>query len=103
MAYEVACSAVSYDFSKPAHQRLLFPGIEQNTPLSESSEQVLEAVRHLHDQLLGENLAGSDEEIAATMVVLMETYNLGRQGLADETGRALSPQQRSTHRCRPAG
>ncbi|MFW2387470.1 MAG: hypothetical protein ACN4G0_03985 [Polyangiales bacterium] len=85
MAYEVACSAVPYDFSKPAHQRLLFPDIDQSTSLSESSEQVLEAVRHLHDQLLGEELAGSDEEIAATMVVLMETYNLGRQGLADET------------------
>ena len=85
MAYEVACSAVSYDFSKPAHQRLLFPNIEQSTPLSETSDQVRDAVRHLHDQLLGEQLAGSDEEIAATMVVLMEAYNLGRQGLADET------------------
>ncbi len=85
MAYEVACSAVPYDFSKPAHQRLLFPSIEQNTPLSEASDQVREAVRHLHDQLLGEELPGSDEEVAATMVVLMEAYNLGRQGLADES------------------
>jgi hypothetical protein len=41
-------------------------------------------VRHLHDRLLGEGLAGSDAEIAATMVVLMEAYNLGRQGLANE-------------------
>jgi hypothetical protein len=85
MAYEVACSAVPYDFSKPANQRLLFPGIDQNTPLSETSDQVREAVRHLHDRLLGEDLAGGDEEIAATMVVLMEAYNLGRQGLADES------------------
>ncbi len=85
MAYEVACSAVPYDFSKPANQRLLFPGIDQNTPLSETSDQVREAVRHLHDRLLGEDLSGGDEEIAATMVVLMEAYNLGRQGLADES------------------
>jgi hypothetical protein len=83
MAYEVACSAVPYDFSKPANQRLLFPNIDQSTQLSEASDQVQEAVRHLHDRLLGENLAGSDAEIAATMVVLMEAYGLGRQGLAD--------------------
>ncbi|NND28994.1 MAG: hypothetical protein HKN97_10430, partial [Myxococcales bacterium] len=85
MAYEVACAAVPYDFSKPAHQRLLFPDIDQNAPLSETSDQVRDAVRHLHDMLLGEELAGSDEEIAATMIVLMEAYNLGRQGLADES------------------
>jgi hypothetical protein len=85
MAYEVACSAVPYDFSKPAHQRLLFPDIDQSTPLSETSDQVRDAVRHLHDRLLGEELARSDEEIAATMLVLMEAYNLGRQGLADES------------------
>ena len=85
MAYEVACSAVSYDFSKPANQRVLFPNIDRTTPLSDSSDQVREAVRHLHDRLLGEGLAGSDEEVAATMVVLMETYSLGREGLANET------------------
>ena len=83
MAYEVACSAVPYDFSKPTSQRLLFPDIDQNTGLSEASDQVRDAVRHLHDRLLGEDLVGGDEEIAATMVVLMEAYNLGRQGLAD--------------------
>ena len=83
MAYEVACSAVPYDFSKPANQRVLFPSIDRSTPLSDASDQVREAVRHLHDRLLGEGLAGSDEEVAATMVVLMEAYSLGRQGLAD--------------------
>jgi len=83
MAYEVACYAVPYDFSKPPNQRLLFPNIDQNTALSDASDQVREAIRHLHDRLLGENLAGSDEEVAATMVVLMEAYSLGRQGLAD--------------------
>ena len=83
MAYEVACSAVPYDFSKPANQRLLFPNIDRSTLLSEESDQVREAVRHLHDRLLGEELDGADEEIAATMVVLMEAYSLGREGLAN--------------------
>jgi hypothetical protein len=44
---------------------------------------VRDAVRHLHDRLLGEGLAGSDEEVAATMGVLMEAYSLGREGLAN--------------------
>ena len=83
MAYEVACSAVPYDFSKPANQRVLFPNLDRSTQLSDASDQVRDAVRHLHDRLLGEGLAGSDEEVAATLVVLMEAYSLGRQGLAD--------------------
>jgi hypothetical protein len=84
MAYEVACSAVPYDFSKPANERILFPNIDQNTPLSEASDQVRGAVQHLHDRLLGEGLTGIDQqvEVNATMVVLMEAYNLGRVGLA---------------------
>jgi hypothetical protein len=84
MAYEVACSAVPYDFSKPANERVLFPNIDQNTPLSEASDQVRGAVEHLHDRLLGESLAGIDQqvEVNATMVVLLEAYNLGRVGLA---------------------
>jgi len=83
MAYEVACFAVPYDFSKPARDRLLFPGIDLSTPLSEASDQVRDAVRHLHYQLLGEDLAASDEEVAATLVVLTEAYSLGREGLAN--------------------
>ncbi len=85
MAYEVACSAVPYDFSKPASQRVLFPNIDRSTQLSDASDQVRDAVQHLHDRLLGEQLASSDEEVAATMVVLMEAYSLGRQGLAAGT------------------
>jgi hypothetical protein len=83
MAYEVACSAVPYDFSKSAKERVLFPNIDPDTPLSEASEQVRETVRHLHERLLGETLADDDEEIAATIGVLMEAHALGRNGLAN--------------------
>ena len=85
MAYEVACSAVPYDFSKPADQRLLFPYVDRDTPLSEGSTQVRDNVRHLHAQLLGEDLASDDPEIDATVGVLMQAYNLGADGLADGT------------------
>ena len=82
MAYEVACSAVPYDFSKSPNQRLLFPGIDRNVAIDGGADQVRAAVQHLHAQLLGESLAANDAEIDATMVVLTEAYNLGRNGLA---------------------
>ena len=84
MAYEVACSAVPYDFSKPSHERLLFPDIDRDTPLSDSSDQVRDAIGHLHQRLLGEEIV-SEDELAATIAVLIESYDLGRAGLADET------------------
>ena len=85
MAYEVACSAVPYDFSKPANQRLLFPYIDRDTPLSEASSQVRDNVRHLHARISGEELSSDDPEIDATVGVLMEAYSLGREGLASGT------------------
>jgi hypothetical protein len=85
MAYEVACSAVPYDFSKPAKERLLFPYVDRDTPISEASSQVRDNVRYLHARLLGEELSSDDPEIDATIGVLMETYGLGVEGLANGT------------------
>ena len=81
MAYEVSCSAVPYDFSKRTGDRLLFPYVDMDTPLSEGSEEVRSNVRHLHSWILGEDV--SETELDATMGVLMEAYNLGRDGLGD--------------------
>jgi hypothetical protein len=80
MAYEVACRAVPYDFSKPQDERLLFPTIQRGDAI-EDSARIREAVQHLHDRILGEQLMDS-EEIEATMQVLTEAYTLGRQGIA---------------------
>ncbi len=82
MAYEVACFAVPYDFSKPRDERVMFPNIDQGTPV-DGSDATREAVRHLHLQLLGEDLPISDPEIDATMAVLTETHMLGSQGLGN--------------------
>ena len=80
MAYEVACSAVPYDFSKPSNQRVLFPYVTKDTALSEGSEEVRESIRYLHRRLLGEEV--TDAELDATMGVLMETHTLGVAGIA---------------------
>jgi hypothetical protein len=83
MAYEVACSAVPYDFSKSPNDRVLFPTVDRNTGLSADSDQVRDTVRHLHSRLLGENV--SNTELDATIGVLMEAHSLGRQGISDGT------------------
>ncbi len=80
MAYEVACRAVPYDFSKPQDERLLFPTIQRGDAI-ENSARIREAVQHLHDRILGEQQMDG-EEIEATMQVLTEAYTLGRQGIA---------------------
>lgn len=84
MAYEVACYAVSYDFSKDRDDRLLFPGIDHTDALDPQSDQVREAVRYLHARILGEE-GLAEEEIDATITVLLEAHDLGRQGIANET------------------
>ncbi|MGB5810251.1 MAG: hypothetical protein WBG86_06955, partial [Polyangiales bacterium] len=82
MAYEVACTSVPYDFSKSPRDRFLFPGVELDTAISSDSDQIRDAVRHLHEQILGESLAADDPEVEATMTVLTEAYQLGRDGLS---------------------
>lgn len=81
MAYEVACSAVPYDFSKSSGERVLFPYVDRDTLLSETSEEVRENVRYLHRRLLGEEV--TEDELSATLGVLIEAHDLGKQGLAD--------------------
>ena len=83
MAYEVACSAVPYDFSKSPNDRVLFPTVDRTTGLSADSDQVRDTVRHLHSRLLGEDV--SNTELDATIGVLMEAHSLGRQGISDGT------------------
>ncbi len=83
MAYEVACSAVPYDFSKKVKDRLLFPDMEPGVNLNQQEGRVRDAIRHLHLQLLGEE--ATEEELTESMDLLLEVYNLGRQGIADES------------------
>jgi hypothetical protein len=55
MSNDVACKNVAYDFSRPAAERKLFPGIEidvvPGTP--EDDVKIRKTIGHLHDYLLG--------------------------------------------------
>ena len=84
MAYEVSCSAVPYDFSKPAHERLLFPATEiAQLPADDAATR--DAIAHLHQQIVGEPLDPNGAEVNATLALLLQSLSLGRAGIANET------------------
>lgn len=68
MANDVACQNVALDFRRPAQERLLFPHIEPAvTPGTEmSNQQILEAIIHLHQRLLGRDCNSADPEVQRT-------------------------------------
>ncbi|MBK94283.1 MAG: hypothetical protein CMJ79_01035 [Planctomycetaceae bacterium] len=69
MANDVACRNVAADFSLPANERRLFPGIEPDILPgldAESDRQIKEAIVHLHDLILGREDSGDDQEVQRT-------------------------------------
>ena len=75
LANDVACRNVADDFSKPAGERTLFPGIElEIVPgFSEENDQLIRrAIVHLHDRLLGHRDAGNSPEVDSTFQLFAE-------------------------------
>ncbi len=85
MANEVALIAVPYDFSKPAAERVLFPGIEVEDIAVGSEAKVTAAVVALHERILGETLPATDPEIVATVALFQATLADG--GLVAANGK----------------
>ncbi|MEZ4287476.1 MAG: hypothetical protein R3A47_04900 [Polyangiales bacterium] len=52
MAYEVSCSAVSFDFSKPISGRLLFQDVELNTLPNDRPDLIRQQILDLHSRIL---------------------------------------------------
>ncbi len=69
MANDLACKHVAADFSKPAKQRRLFPGIEPNVvpgANAEADQQIRLAIVHLHQLFLGRFDETNDPEVQRT-------------------------------------
>jgi hypothetical protein len=69
MANDIACHNVATDFTLPAKQRRLFPGIEPSVVPGASAEadaQIRLAIVHLHDKLLGRFDKPDDAEVQRT-------------------------------------
>lgn len=90
MANEVACSGTSWDFSKPAADRLLFPlvTLEQvpetsaGDPVPAAVDAIKQNLVHLHAYLLGETLSPGDPEIERSYRLFYDTWKEGQQKLA---------------------
>ena len=70
MANHVACKNVAADFSLPANERRLFPGIEPGivpgTDDREAEQKIRSAIVHLHQRLLGRDDKPTDPEVDDT-------------------------------------
>lgn len=69
MSNEVACQNVAFDFTRPPHERLLFPNIEPGVVPDDRPETTLrirQAIVHLHQRILGKSHASDDPEVERT-------------------------------------
>jgi hypothetical protein len=68
MANDVACKNVARDFSRPAAERRLFPGIEIDVVPGEpeAEARIRRTIVHLHDVLLGRTHAPDHPEVDRT-------------------------------------
>ena len=69
MANDIACQNVATDFSLPANERRLFPGIEPNVAPGASAQadaQIQLAIVHLHELVLGRFDKPDDPEVHRT-------------------------------------
>ena len=86
MASEVACQATAAEFSRPDHERLLFPLTEiEDEPLEGAGETAIrENIQYLHARILGEKLDIDDPEIDRTYQLFSLVLSDGRTGIESE-------------------
>ena len=89
MANEMACTVTAFDFTRSKDERRLFPEVElEDVPRTDSGDtdpeavaRIKENIRHLHFQILGEDLPVDDPEIERTYALFRETFDEGRTKL----------------------
>ena len=82
MANEMSCQAVSWDYTKPAVERLLFkhvklteaPEDDNGFPVPDAINNIRRNIQHLHQRLLGETLDVNDPEIERTYQLFVKTW-----------------------------
>lgn len=93
MSNELACHATSWDFTKPAKERHLFPLVEL-TEVPESAGNTVDGsvtdikknIQYLHQLVLGEKLELGDPEIERTYQLFLDTWReLSLDGNTDIT------------------
>lgn len=84
MSVEVACKAVSFDFSKPAEERLLFPLVEPSDVPGPGTLAIKANLRHLYRHVLGIDLNLDDPELQRAFDIYAETREDGAASVMSE-------------------
>lgn len=89
LANEVACATTAWDFTRPAAERNLFPGVAitdvpevDGTPSQDGESKIRLGLVHLHEQVLGETLDPTDPEIERSYQLWLQTWQEGTAGLS---------------------
>lgn len=93
MANEVACAATAFDFTKDQGSRLLFTTVTiEDQPTTPSGDEIPAAIErikstivHLHERLLGEELAVGDAEVERTYLLFRQVLEAGRAAVVAKT------------------
>ena len=94
MANEVACQHVTSDFSKPASNRRLFPGIDRDVVPDKNPEddlRIRKAIVHLHDYLLDRQHATNDPDVERTYKLFVS--------MVKEAAKRKDLDKRGTYHC----
>jgi hypothetical protein len=96
LSNDVACKQVLRDFTRPAKERLLFPGIEPNVlpgASPEGDKKIREAIVHLHARILGRYDAPDSAEVE-------RTFKLFAAIVKDAKEREKKVEKREAYHCR---
>ena len=62
MALEVACTATTFDFTKPAEERLLFPLVDTADNPEINEDAIRNNLVYLHDRILGDTVGPTSRD-----------------------------------------
>ncbi len=95
LSNDVACKHVARDFTRPASERKLFPGIEPNvTPgTAENDRAIRSAIAHLHERILGRHDKPDSAEVDRTFALFA--------GIVADAKNQKGLDQRENYHCRP--
>jgi len=82
MANEMSCQAVTWEYTKPLNDRLLFkyvklseaPEDDNGFPVPDAINNIRRNIQHLHQRILGESLDINDPEIERTYQLFVKTW-----------------------------
>jgi hypothetical protein len=96
LSNDVACKQVARDFTRPASQRRLFPGIEPDVvpgASAEGDQAIRQAIAQLHEKILGRSDAVGSAEVERTFALFA--------GIVQDAAEQKGVDKQESYHCRP--